>query len=189
MVLKQPLQIVNGFWGDHHHWMFFGGLTIATNDFSMVFDFSTIAFNGFRWFRTIGQTMRWLDDNGMLTWWIDKLSVRWQLNVDQNGSWVSFGDMDDVDSWLLIGDFVILCCVLMRYCPSENAATAIEKHIAILWRRQLGRNNWEGIETQQRVGAGCQARSRRSGKRASGPGEASAGHAGRFSSGRRGWKD
>ena len=39
--------------------MFFGGLTIATNGFSMVFDFATIAFNGFRWFRTIGQTMRW----------------------------------------------------------------------------------------------------------------------------------
>ena len=59
MVLKQPLHIFNGFWGDHHHWMFFGGLTIATNGFSMVFDFTTIAFNGFRWFRTIGQTMRW----------------------------------------------------------------------------------------------------------------------------------
>ena len=43
--------------------MFFGGLTIATNGFSMVFDFATIAFNGFRWFRTIGQTMRWF-------WWI-----------------------------------------------------------------------------------------------------------------------
>ena len=39
--------------------MFFGGLTIATNGFSMVFDFATIAFNGFQWFRTIGQTMRW----------------------------------------------------------------------------------------------------------------------------------
>ena len=24
MVLKRPLQIFNGFWGDHHHWMFFG---------------------------------------------------------------------------------------------------------------------------------------------------------------------
>ena len=23
-VLKRPLQIFNGFWGDHHHWMFFG---------------------------------------------------------------------------------------------------------------------------------------------------------------------
>ena len=59
MVLKRPLQISNGFWGDHHHWMFFGCLTIAINGFSMVFDFSTIAFNGFRWFWTIGQTMRW----------------------------------------------------------------------------------------------------------------------------------
>ena len=39
--------------------MFFGGLTIATNGFSMVFDFATIAFNGFQWFRIIGQTMRW----------------------------------------------------------------------------------------------------------------------------------
>ena len=39
--------------------MFFGCLTIAINGFSMVFYFSTIAFNGFRWFRTIGQTMRW----------------------------------------------------------------------------------------------------------------------------------
>ena len=39
--------------------MFFGGLTIATNGFSMFLDFATITFNGFRWFRTIGQTMRW----------------------------------------------------------------------------------------------------------------------------------
>ena len=39
--------------------MFFGGLTIATNGVSMVFDFATIAFNGFQWFRTIGQTIRW----------------------------------------------------------------------------------------------------------------------------------
>ena len=39
--------------------MFFGGLTIAINGFSMIFDFANIAFNGFRWFRTIGQTMRW----------------------------------------------------------------------------------------------------------------------------------
>ena len=59
MVLKRPLQIFNGFWGDHHHWIFFVGLTIAINSFSMVFHFSTIVFNGFRWFRTIGQTMRW----------------------------------------------------------------------------------------------------------------------------------
>ena len=38
MVLKRPLQISNGFWGDHHHCMFFGGLTIDINGFSMVFD-------------------------------------------------------------------------------------------------------------------------------------------------------
>ena len=38
---------------------FLGGLTIAINGFTMVFDVATIAFNGFRWFRTIGQTMRW----------------------------------------------------------------------------------------------------------------------------------
>ena len=37
MVSKQPLQILNGFWGDHHHWMFFGGLTIAINGFSIFF--------------------------------------------------------------------------------------------------------------------------------------------------------
>ena len=38
---------------------FLGGLTIAINGFTMVFDVATIAFNGFRWFPTIGQTMRW----------------------------------------------------------------------------------------------------------------------------------
>ena len=38
---------------------FLGGLAIAINGFTMVFDVATIAFNGFRWFRTIGQTMRW----------------------------------------------------------------------------------------------------------------------------------
>ena len=59
MVLKRPLEIFNGFGGDHHHWMFFGGLTIAINGFSMVFGVATIAFNGFLWFWTIYQTMRW----------------------------------------------------------------------------------------------------------------------------------
>ena len=71
MVLKRPLQISNGFWGDHHHWMFFGCLTIAINGFSMVFDFSTIGFNGFWWFRTIGQTMRWF-------WWIVMVYIRYK---------------------------------------------------------------------------------------------------------------
>jgi len=33
--------------------------TIEFNGFSMVFDFVIIAFNGFRWFSTIDQTMRW----------------------------------------------------------------------------------------------------------------------------------
>ena len=47
MVLKRPLQISNGFWGDHHHWMFFGGMTIAINGFSMVFLFS---YHCFQWF-------------------------------------------------------------------------------------------------------------------------------------------
>ena len=37
----------------------FCSLTIAINGFSMVFGLGTIAFNGFRWFWTIGQTMRW----------------------------------------------------------------------------------------------------------------------------------
>ena len=38
---------------------FLGGLTIAINGFTMVFDVATIAFDGFLWFRTIGQTMQW----------------------------------------------------------------------------------------------------------------------------------
>ena len=49
MVLKRPLQIFNGFWGDHHHWMFFGwsdhchqlfydGFLMLLPSLSMVFD-------------------------------------------------------------------------------------------------------------------------------------------------------
>ena len=38
---------------------FLGGLTIAINGFTMVFDVATIASDAFRWFRTIGQTIRW----------------------------------------------------------------------------------------------------------------------------------
>ena len=48
-VLKRPLQIFNGFWGDHHHWMFFGrsdhchqwfydGFLMLLPSLSMVFD-------------------------------------------------------------------------------------------------------------------------------------------------------
>ena len=47
MVLKRPLQIFNGFWGDHHHWMIFGGLTIAINGFTMVF---WCCYHRFQWF-------------------------------------------------------------------------------------------------------------------------------------------
>ena len=40
--------------------MFFSGMTIGINGFSIVFYFATIVFDGFRWFLTIGQTVRWL---------------------------------------------------------------------------------------------------------------------------------
>ena len=73
MVLNRPLGIFNGFWGNHHHWMCFGSLTIAINGFSMVFGPATIAFNGFRWFYTIGQTMRWFRWIAMVrfgSWWL-----------------------------------------------------------------------------------------------------------------------
>ena len=50
MVLETPLEIFNGFVGDHHHLMFFGGLTIAINGLPMVFGLANIAFNGFQWF-------------------------------------------------------------------------------------------------------------------------------------------
>ena len=50
MVLKRPLQTSNGFWGDHHHWMFFGGLTIAINGFSVVFVF---CYHHFQWFSMV----------------------------------------------------------------------------------------------------------------------------------------
>ena len=59
MVLKRPLEIFNGFWGDYHHWMFFWQSGHCHHGFSMVFGLTTIAFNGFRWFWTVGQTMRW----------------------------------------------------------------------------------------------------------------------------------
>ena len=58
--------------------MFLGGLTIAINGFTMVFDVATIAFNGFRWFRTIGQTMRWFQ-------WI--VVVYYYVMFDLAGSW------------------------------------------------------------------------------------------------------
>ena len=50
MVLKRPLQIFNGFWGDHHHWMFLGGLTIAINGFTMVF---WCCYHRFQWFSMV----------------------------------------------------------------------------------------------------------------------------------------
>ena len=49
-VLKRPLQIFNGFWGDHHHWMFLGGLTIAINGFTMVF---WCCYHRFQWFSMV----------------------------------------------------------------------------------------------------------------------------------------
>jgi len=75
MVSKRPLEIFNGFWGNHHHWMFFCSLTIAINGFSMVVGLATIAFNGFRWFCTIGQTMRWFRCIAMV------YTVEWILHI------------------------------------------------------------------------------------------------------------
>ena len=71
MVLKQPLQIFNSFWGDHHHWMFFGGLTIATNGFSMVFLF---CYHHFQWFSMVPD--HWSND-AMVS--MDRCGLVWQL--------------------------------------------------------------------------------------------------------------
>ena len=56
-VLKRPLQIFNGFWGDHHHWMFLGGLTIAINGFTMVF---WCCYHRFWWFLMVSD--HWSND-------------------------------------------------------------------------------------------------------------------------------
>ena len=56
-VLKRPLQIFNGFWGDHHHWMFLGGLTIAINGFTMVF---WCCYHRFQWFSMVPD--HWLNN-------------------------------------------------------------------------------------------------------------------------------
>ena len=58
-ILKRPLKIFNGFGGHHYHWIFFGPLTIANDGFQWFLGRPTIGFNGFRWSRTIGQTMEW----------------------------------------------------------------------------------------------------------------------------------
>ena len=58
---------------------FLGGLTIAINGFTMVFYVGTIAFNGFRWLRTIGQTMRWF------RWIVVVYDADYDVDADQEG--------------------------------------------------------------------------------------------------------
>ena len=87
MVLKQPLQIFNGFWGDHHHWMFFGGLTIAIDGFSMFFLFFYHRFQWVRWFRTIGQTMRWFRWIVVVYCWPRNQTPFQNSDIDRFGRW------------------------------------------------------------------------------------------------------
>ena len=59
MVMKRPLKIFNGFGGRHYHWMFLVPWPLPTMVFQWFLGRPTIGFNGFRWSRTIGQTMEW----------------------------------------------------------------------------------------------------------------------------------
>ena len=61
MVLKRPLKISMVFWGHHHHWMFFGTLTIDINGFSMVFGSPN---HWFQWFSMVRD--HWSND-GMVS--------------------------------------------------------------------------------------------------------------------------
>ena len=97
MVLKVPLQIFNGFWGDHHHWMFFGrsdhchqwfydGFLMLLPSLSMVFDGSgplvkrCDGFDGSLWSNRVFSNMaeKWkkldeslnLRDAGTACWWL-----------------------------------------------------------------------------------------------------------------------
>ena len=91
MVLRKPL-----FWRDHCKFSMVFEETITIECFlavwplpSMVFrwffNFSTIAFNGFRWFRTIVRTMRWFR-------WIVVVYAQWSGSI-----WsVGLGDIDDI---------------------------------------------------------------------------------------------
>ena len=71
-VLKRPLQIFNGFWGDHHHWMFLGGLTIAINGFTMVF---WCCYHRFQWFSMVPD--HWSND-AMVS--MDRCGLEW-INI------------------------------------------------------------------------------------------------------------
>ena len=71
MVLKRPLQIFNGFWGDHHHWMFLGSLTIAINGFTMVF---WCCYHRFQWFSMVLD--HWSND-AMVS--MDRCGLMWSL--------------------------------------------------------------------------------------------------------------
>ena len=69
MVFKRPLQIFNGFWGDHHHWMFLGSLTIAINGFTMVF---WCCYHRFQWFSIVPD--HWSND-AMVS--MDRCGLHW----------------------------------------------------------------------------------------------------------------
>ena len=89
MVLKRPLQIFNGFWGDHHHWMFLGGLTIAINGFTMVF---WCCYHRFQWFSMVpdhwsNDAMVLMDRCGLIRIIFQpRIALASQISDDNDGS-------------------------------------------------------------------------------------------------------
>ena len=60
MFLKRPFKIVNGLGGNHHHWMFFGTLTIAIDGLSMIFGSPN------HWFKRFSMVKDHLSNYGMV---------------------------------------------------------------------------------------------------------------------------
>jgi len=98
MVLKRPLQIFNGFWGDHHHWMFLGGLTIAINGFTMVF---WCCYHRFQWFSMVpdhwsNDAMVSMDRCGLDYWLLS-------LVLPTSQQWLQILSLPSRSRWIFLG--------------------------------------------------------------------------------------
>ena len=118
--------------------MFLGGLTIAINGFTMVFDVATIAFNGFRWFRTIGQTMRWfrwivvvqavlrdiLESVYMWLSWLTQIKVR-PFSTVQNANGMVNGIVQDSPSSVT---YRFTGCPRKKFLDQRSCSSPARRH-------------------------------------------------------------
>ena len=129
MVLKRPLQIFNGFWGDHHHWMFFGR---SDHCHQWFYDGFWCCYHRFQWFSMVPD--HWSND-AMVS--MDRCGLKQGVLLD----WLHALKLTIFERWSKVDQ-------KERCVPQKLGAKS-----QMQWVCHVG--EWQGKALQGRGGEGC----------------------------------